>query len=387
MDARQRGITIRGNSAQIAFTYQGIRCRETIPIPPTKAAQKQLELKRQTILFEISMGIFDYGKHFPDSKKAKEFRKTRPDRYTISAGLKDWLQRAQSRCQPSTLRDYTSAIYHHLIPTFGELTIDELTALKVKEWLADLPCSNKRKNNILIPLRQLYDEMYHDEIIAKNPLDHVKNLPIHTREPQPFTADEVTNILNELAGQERNLIQFAFWTGLRTSELIALRWQDVDLEQNCIHVRIANVRNHLKGTKTKSGERTITLQPQAREALLSQQTYTGKLKETVFHNPRHKNPWKDDQALRKTVWIPALERAGIKYRNPYQTRHTFASTMLSRGEHYMQVAEEMGHKDWGQIRKSYGRYIPQKQRKHSSTPLWLTKMDKSGNWCIAIKTG
>ncbi|TXI35535.1 MAG: site-specific integrase [Nitrosomonas sp.] len=361
MDARQRGITIRGNSAQIAFTYQGVRCRETIPIPPTKAAQKELALKRQAILYEISIGTFDYSKHFPYSKKAKEFRKTRPDRYTIREGLTDWLQRAQSRCQPSTLRDYESAVCHHLIPIFGELTIDELTALKVKEWLAELPCSNKRKNNILIPMRQLFDEMYHDEIIAKNPLDHVKNLPIHTREPKPFTPDEVANILNELAGQEKNLIQFAFWTGLRTSELIALRWQDVDLEKNCIHVRVAKVRNHFKGTKTKSGERTIILQPQARDALLNQRTYTEKLKETVFHNPRHNKPWKDDQAIRKTVWIPALERAGIKYRNPYQTRHTFASTMLSRGGHHMQVAEEMGHKDWGQIRKSYGRYIPQKQ--------------------------
>lgn len=363
MDSRQRGITIRGNSAQIAFTYQGVRCRETVPIPPTKAAQKELALKRQAILYEISIGTFDYSRHFPYSKKAKKFRKTRPDRYTIGEGLKDWLQRAQSRCQLSTLRDYESAIYFHLIPTFGDLTIDELTALKIKEWLAELPCSNKRKNNILIPLRQLYDEMYHDEIIDKNPLDHVKNLPIHTREPKPFTPDEVANILNELTGQEKNLIQFAFWTGLRTSELIALRWQDVDLKQNCIHVRVAKVRNHLKGTKTKSGERTIILQPQAREALLSQQTYTEKLKETVFHNPRHNKPWEDDQAIRKTVWILALERAGIKYRNPYQTRHTFASTLLSRGENPLWVAQQMGHKDWGQIRKSYGRYIPQKQGK------------------------
>lgn len=359
MDARHRGITIRGNSAQIAFTYQGVRCRETIPVPLTKAAQKELILKRQAILYEISIGTFDYSRHFPYSKKASEFRKARPDRYTIAEGLKDWLQRAQARCQLSTLRDYTSAIYHHLIPIFGNLTIDELTALRVKEWLADLPCSNKRKNNILIPLRQLYDEMYHDEIIPRNPLDRVKNLPIHTREPQPFTPDEVTRILSELEGQERNLIQFAFWTGLRTSELIALRWQDVDLEQNCIHVRIAKVRDHLKGTKTKSGERTITLQPQAREALINQQTYTETLKETVFHNPRYHKPWKDDQAIRRTVWIPALERAGIKYRNPYQTRHTFASTLLSRGEHHMQIAEEMGHKDWGMIRKNYGRWIPQ----------------------------
>ncbi|WP_231990347.1 hypothetical protein [Nitrosomonas ureae] len=50
----------------------------------------------------------------------------------------------------------------------------------------------------------------------------------------------------------------------------------------------------------------------------------------------------------------------MKYRTPYQTRHTFASMMLSSGEHYMWVAHQMGHKDWGMIIKVYGRWIPQK---------------------------
>ncbi len=229
----------------------------------------------------------------------------------------------------------------------------------VKEWLADLPCSNKRKSNILIPLRQMYDEMFHNETIDKNPLTRVKNLPIDTTEPEPFTQDEATKILNELTGQEKNLIQFAFWSGLRTSELIVLHWQDVDLKQNRIYVRNACVRGHLKGTKTKSGLREVTLQPQAREALLNQQTYTEKQNEIVFHNSRTNKPWKNDQPIRKTVWSPALKRAGIKYRNPYQTRHTFASTLLSRGENPLWVAQQMGHKDWGQIRKVYGRWIPQ----------------------------
>lgn len=362
MDARQRGITIRGNSVQLSFTFQGVRCRETIPMPPTKTALKELGLKLQAIKHEIRVGTFDYLKHFPYSKKAKELRKSRPDRYTIDEGLKDWLQRVQSRCQLSTLRDYESAIYYHLIPKFGDLAIGELTALKIKEWLADLPCSNKRKNNILIPLRQLYDEMYHDEIIDKNPLTRVKNLSLQTREPQPFTPDEIGIILNELTGQKKNLIQFAFWSGLRTSELIALRWQDVDLEQNCIHVRVAKVRNHLKGTKTKSGERTVVLQSQAREALLNQQKFTGKINETVFHDPRTDKPWNDDQAIRRNVWTPTLKRLGIKYRNPYQTRHTFASAMLSRGNNPLWVAQQMGHKDWGQIRKTYGRWIPQSSK-------------------------
>lgn len=95
---------------------------------------------------------------------------------------------------------------------------------------------------------------------------------------------------------------------MRTSELIALRWQDVDLEQNRIFVKTACVRGQLKGTKTKSGKREVTLQPQAREALLNQQTYSKRLNENVFHDPRTGKAWKDDQPIRKIVWTPALKR-------------------------------------------------------------------------------
>lgn len=363
MDARQRGITKRGNSVQLSFTFQGVRCRETIPLPPTKTALKELTLKLQAIKHEIRIGTFDYLRHFPYSKKAKEFRKTRPNLYTIEEALKSWLQRNQAKLQLSTLQDYNSAIYHHLIPTFGHLTIAELTASKVKEWLSELPCSNKRKGNILTPLRQTFDELYHDEIIDKNPLTRVKNLPNKTREPEPFTQKEIAKILNELTGQNRNLIQFAFWSGLRTSELIALKWQDVDFEHNRVFIRSAYVRGQLKETKTKSGKREVTLQPQANEALLDQQAYTKQQNETVFHDPDTNQPWRNDQPIRKKIWISALKKANIRYRNPYQTRHTFASTLLSRGENPLWVAQQMGHKDWGQIIKIYGRYIPQRKDK------------------------
>lgn len=204
----------------------------------------------------------------------------------------------------------------------------------------------------------MFDELCHDEIIDKNPLIRVKNLPKETREPEPFTQEEVTKILNELTGQAKNLIQFAFYSSLRTSELIALLWQDVDFENNRIFVSSAYVRGQLKDTKTKSGKREVTLQPQAREALLNQQAFTKKQNETVFHDPDTHQPWRNDQPIHKKVWIPALNQANISYCNPYQTRHTFASTMLSRGAHYMDVAKQMGHKDWGMIIKVYGRWIP-----------------------------
>ena len=79
----------------------------------------------------------------------------------------------------------------------------------------------------------------------------------------------------------------------------------------------------------------------------------------MFLNPRTGKAWETDGQLRKTAWIPALRKAGVRYRNPYQTRHTYASMMLSAGEDPTWLAKQMGHKDWAMIRKIYARYIPE----------------------------
>lgn len=100
----------------------------------------------------------------------------------------------------------------------------------------------------------------------------------------------------------------------------------------------------------------MELQPYTKETLLSQHPLSLQ-SQRVFLNPRNNRPWKSDQPIRKRVWDPALQLLGIQYRKPYQTQHTFASMMLSRGENPMWVAEQMGHKDWGMLRKVYGRWI------------------------------
>ncbi|WP_211298180.1 site-specific integrase [Marinobacterium halophilum] len=167
---------------------------------------------------------------------------------------------------------------------------------------------------------------------------------------------EVRSVQAQLDGQCRNLIQFAFWSGLRTSELIALRWQDIDLDNKRVYIRTTIVRQREKTTKTASGQRTIELQPDALEALQSQLKLNPE-SERVFHDPATNAPWLGDHIIRKRIWIPALETAGVQYRNPYQTRHTFASMLLSKGKNPLWVAQQMGHKDWGMLRKVYGRWI------------------------------
>jgi integrase len=91
---------------------------------------------------------------------------------------------------------------------------------------------------------------------------------------------------------------------------------------------------------------------------LAQKAFTFLADDIIFQNPRTNEPWEGDQPIRRTLWEPALKKAGVRYRNPYQTRHTYASMMLTAGEHPMWVAQQMGHADWGMIRQVYGRFIP-----------------------------
>lgn len=356
MSTSYPGIRARGNSIIVDFTFQSQRCRESLRVKPTKTALKEAARKREAILYEIAMGKFDYGSHFPNSKNALRYSKNKGALITIESALKNWLKKAEKRCQYSTIRDYNSAVYYHLIPAFGQLTFDSFQLAHVYDWLETLNISNKRINNVLGPLRQTFKEAFYDGIIDINPMDRFRYLPPEAREPNPFNKDEIHKILTQLEGQNRNLIQFAFYSGLRTSELIGLKWQDVDLQNGRVHIRTAVVRNREKSTKTASGIRTIELQPQSKKALVDQQQFTGN-SDVVFHDPKTGTQWSGDHIIRKRIWIPALKAAQVEYRNPYQTRHTFASMLLSAGKNPLWVAQQMGHKDWGMIRKVYGRWI------------------------------
>ena len=77
-----------------------------------------------------------------------------------------------------------------------------------------------------------------------------------------------------------------------------------------------------------------------------------------FTIPSAIKPWETSQQIRRTAWIPTLKKAGVRYRNPYQTRHTYASMMLSKGENIMWVSKQLGHVDVEMVMRSYGRWIP-----------------------------
>lgn len=356
MDRKLEGVRPRSDkSIEIDFYFQGKRCRETLKMPPTKANLLHASRKRAAVLHSMALGNFNYAEHFPQSRHAATLGKL--TNKTIEDSLNDWLHNGRNKFEASTLRGYKSAINYHLIPAFGAISISQLTANDIKNWVKNLSISGKRINNVLIPLRAILREAYLDEVIDSNPANRVKNMPHQKREPKPFKPDEIKLILENCTPQSRNLFQFAFWSGLRTSELIALEWGDIDFSKNLIHVTKASVKKIVKQPKTHAGRRDVLILPLALEALLRQKEFTFAIGGHIFHNPNTNKPWEIDSQIRDTAWLPAITAAKVPYRNPYQTRHTYASTLLSAGENPMWVANQMGHADWGMIRRVYGRWI------------------------------
>lgn len=367
--------SISKSSIEISFQYQGKRCRERIPLPPTTANKRRVENHRAKIVYEISQGTFDYAQVFPNSPRAAKYAFPGQTADTVAAYLESWFKVKKTQIAASTARDYNSMIFNLLIPKFGKLRLPELKRSDIKEWLATIDdqqekkVSNKRLANIQSCLRSALADAVDDERLTTNPLfDYTferAEAPRDADHADPFDAEEQAAIIAKARDpQLANFFQFAFWTGLRSSELIALNWGDIDWKRGVVSVRKALTRaakGVTEDTKTKAGRREVLLLEPAMAALMAQKAHTFLANDAVFHNPgwrgRESGRWKGDDQIWE-AWGTTLRRAKVRYRNPYQTRHTYASMMLSAREHPMWVAKQMGHSDTTTLMRNYARWMP-----------------------------
>ncbi|RLL52182.1 DUF3596 domain-containing protein [Mariprofundus sp. EBB-1] len=350
----------RGKSIQIDFYYRNVRCLETLKLSPTKANIRYAENKLSIIKHEIATNSFEYRAHFPNSKTHSSmiFGNSLAGNMTVEMALQNYFNANKKGWKKSTEETNLQAIEGHLIQAFKDVRLIDINVGMIRQWMSSLSCSPKRINNILIPLRGMLKDAHADGLIEQNPMDRIRNYKTRSREPQPFSLEEQKKILNVLHDQTRNLIQFAFYTGLRTGELIALRWSDIDFDNNLVRVRRSISRKEESTTKTAAGERDVVLFEAALEALNGQKLFTYKLSNRIFHNPITKKEWASCDAIWRH-WQAAFKKLDIQYREPYQTRHTYASSLLSAGEHPSWISRQMGHTDPSVLFKKYARWMPE----------------------------
>lgn len=374
-----KGIEVRRyasglSSIRIHFVYRGVVCRETLKnIPVTAANLKYAANLKATIEHEITTGTFDYLARFPHSKKA---RKMGSPSLTLSAIADEYRAQVKQIYQPATIASYLQPLDHWIIPTFPMAlrTIDAATIGRALKDLSLRGLKPKSVANYKTALNRILDYAVEQGYLPSNPALLVsagrstgRSEPVLSK-IDPLTLDEVNAVLESATGGFKEYLRFAFYSGLRTSELYGLRWGDVG--QQSVRVSRAVVHGKLKEPKTAAGVREVLLLPQARLALDTMQIEHATMDFPVFVNPitgtgfvRYK-----ETAGR---WGRVLRKAGVRYRNQYQTRHTYASHLLSGGENPYFVARQLGHANVAMVMRVYGRWIAQGEH------VWVSDYGKS----------
>lgn len=368
--------------------YKGMECRETLRLAHTKQNIRYAERLRGEILNSIELGTFNYAKYFPDSPQLKKLGLHSADKdMTMGQLLKLQFDIYERTVAPSTLKMYKRTRDYQLLPVWEHTKVRELSPMALRTWLVGFKTKARAIRQMLIPLRGALELAITDDLIESNPLDRVKLRKILSRdaydvvfETDPFSAAEIQAILAACDGQMRNVLQFAFHSGLRPSEYIALRWPSISLTEFKLSVERARAAGVTQErTKTKAGRRVVDLRQGAHSALVGQMEHTYLAGDLVFHDPATRRGWNNADRL-GIVWTSILKRAKVRHRNLYQTRHTFASTLLSVGENPFYVAKQMGHRDTSMIIRTYGRWIEQED---GALPPMFAKMKD----VMAAKTG
>lgn len=364
-ERKRSGVrSVSDSSIEIDFYYRGERCRERIKIQPTPTNLKRAEQHRGAILDAISRGTFDYATTFPESQRRFKYMDQPAAGYALSVYLETWIERKKKHLKSSTWDDYRKIVFNTLIPAFGSIYLPDIKRPVIREWCDRQTSGNKRLANIQTVIRTALQDALDDELIEVNPLYgwkyERKEAPKTEDDVDPFSIEEQVEILHNCRDpQHRNLFQFAMWSGLRTSELCALEWGDIDWIKGIVRVQraLTQASDEPEETKTKKGKRDVKLLPMALDALIAQKQHSFLAGKQVFLNPRTGEGWEGDQPIAHGAWRPALRKAGIRYRRPYQTRHTYASMMLSAGESPVWLAQQMGHSDLTMISRIYGRWM------------------------------
>lgn len=385
------GVEVRGNSIRIRFTYKEIRCGETLKgWEVTKSNIKKAGQLRAVILSEINDGSFNYIRRFPNSKKANKLSSP------SSLGSEMTLQQLLDTYYEFKVKKLSSQTQYVIKGTIERCKtllentkvkdFNHIHALEFQKFLVEKPTirgkarSPKTTNNHTKLLRRAFDLAVKSKFIDSNPFADVQLVRNKPSEPDPLERDEFEKLL-EATPNERwaNMFTVAVYTGLRTGELCALAWEDIDLEKGVINVRRnIGVKRVFTTPKTHRSTRTVHLLKPALEALRSQMKYTYSLTEKdievevkntsevrresvrfvfVPMNCLQKTELTYKTTTYNRLWTRRLKAAGIRHRCSYQSRHTYACWLISNNANLSFIAEQMGHVGTSMLERVYGRFM------------------------------
>jgi len=298
---------------------------------------------------------------------------------TLKAYLEQWIEQVHKPIiRASTYEMYRVVVYKHLIPGLGHIQLQKLTPQHLQSFFTkkqDEGLSAGRVKAFHTLLHEALENAVKWNLVTRNVCDLVSVAAPGRREMHTLTQEQAKRFL-QAAREHRLEVLFivAVVTGMRRGELLALHWQDVDLDAGCLFVRYTANRIGKLGIvvsepKTKHGRRKIVLPDFVIEALKrhreQQQAARNqagpKWRETdvVFCNIY--GGYIEATNLR-TVFKRILKSAGLSDIRFHELRHSAATILLGMGIHPKIVQELLGHSSIGITLDVYSHVLPTMQQ-------------------------
>lgn len=335
----------------VRFSYQGKNYRKTLNLENTKA---NMRLAKNEIMPTLQLKLVN----------GELFEKTIP---TVDEYSKMSFDIHSSTRKQSTQSDYRISYEKHIKPYLGKKRLDAIKPSDIALWQNRVleSVSPRRLKAIRAVLSTIIQDAMRDELIIRNPLPLVKLPRANKVEIEPFGISEIFAILDKADGQYRNFYALGFFSGLRSGEMIGLKWEDIDFFRKEISIKRAIKMGVVSTPKTLKSVRDIDMIDSLLPYLENQYQITGKYKSYVFLN-EHQENFYDIKRIRDTHWKRVLQECGFKYRPIYHTRHTFATVMLENGEDILWISNMLGHTDSTMTLSRYAKYIKRDEKKRAS---------------------
>jgi integrase len=253
--------------------------------------------------------------------------------------LKPWCEQyLETVRHPNTYRRYKSS-KANLVYFFGDdVRLGHVTVTRIEEFKSArfaVGVKAATVNRDLRFLAQVLKQAERERYIARSPFDAARffvNESRDRRKPHILSWEEEEMLLAVARPRIRALLVLGIETGMRTREMLGLRWRDIDFLNDVLQV------GH---SKTASGIRALPISVRCKTELMRWRNLIGPdFSEWVF--PNFSNRRHALQGGRK-AWASTLKQAGIPFFPIYYLRHTFASRLTAAGVSPITIAQLLGH--------------------------------------------
>jgi len=233
----------------------------------------------------------------------------------------------------STVAGYSSYLTKHVEPRWSSVFLTDIRPLQVSEWLKKLPLSPKTKGHVRALFHMLFERamLWGLLDLQRNPIELIKLKGTSRRLARPYTItpEKFQELIAILEEPYRTMVTFAICTGLRVSEVLALRWEHIDFAAGVILVQQGVVSGRIGKVKTEASQDEIPIDPAFASVLLAR---LGAKEQRGLVFPSHVTGRSYHAGiLQQKILRPKGEEIGIPKLGWHTFRHTYRSLLDEAG--------------------------------------------------------